>query len=194
MTSEPFRAHSSELTRRLLGHAALPTPEVQPPPGWQLAQSEPIRRLEGIRLGRFQPHPGGPYHYCDAVDTHLPEGGFSVRVAQGSHGPATLSAVALDGFELTAAETNAAGELQWRPKDPFREDLVIAASDGNFEADRVGLQDYADIGSPGRYWGVLRATHESSGQVRYYALIADFAGEPDNWRVRGAVFEVTPGA
>lgn len=192
-SEQPLQASSLELSRRRLGRAALPGPEAPAPStGWQLVQPEPIRRLEGIRLGRFQPRPGGPYHYCDAVDAHLPESGFSVRVAQGSHGPAVLSAVARDGFELTVAETDAAGGLQWRRKDPYREDLVVAASAGNLTPERLGFQDYAEIGNPGRYWGIIRATHEASGHARYYALIADFAGQPDDWQVHGTVLEVTP--
>ena len=183
----------SEFKHRRLGRASVPSPEsASSNAPWHQTQPEPVRRFDNIHLGRFQPEPGTPYHYRDAVDTHLPYDGFSVRVAQGSQGATVLSAIAAQGYEVAAAEFDAEGELQWRAKSPGRENLVIAAGSGNWSLGRLETRDYSALGNPGQYWGVLRLTAQASGAVRYYAVGADFEGEPDNWRVRGTVLEVAP--
>lgn len=193
----PHRLEPSELARRQMGHTALPAESVKTPPAvsWHLVQPEAVQRLEAVHLGRFQPHPGGPYHYRDSVDTTMPHTGFGVRIAQGSHGPLVLSALPSRGFEVAAAEVSDDGQLHWRPKDLHREDLVIAATGGNWPlGEKLVINDYAAIGNPGQYWGVVRVADAESGDVRYYAVGADVTGEPDNWYVHGAVMEVAPGA
>jgi hypothetical protein len=176
-----------------VGRTALPEAALSNPL-WEVVGTEPAARLDGIHLGRFRPQPGAAYQYRDAVTTPLLEHGFAVRVAQGSHGPVVLSAGALEGYLVEVAEADADHHLNWREKEPWRDTVVLAADGGNLPNVPPSLWNDANLGNPDTYWGIIRVTALESKTTRYYAVGADFVGEPDDWQVRGGVIEVAPTA
>ena len=61
----------------------------------------------------------------------------------------------------------------------------------NSNGNGAGFVDSSETPFPG---AGIAAIVEQEGETRYYAIGADFKGEPDDWTVRGAMVEVTPAA
>jgi len=191
---EDTPAARGELLPYQLGRAVVPSPEATDAslPAWQAAAHTPTFRFDQLHLGRYFEQGSQAPRYRDEAEVTVPEGGFRVRVAQGSHGPVLLSARAEDGYDIEVARLDEQQGLAWLAPDAPDGEVLLAADSGNLPAVPPLEWNSTNLGNPGTYWGVLRVTEQTTRATRHYAVGANFSGEPDDWRVRGTVLAVEP--
>lgn len=159
---------------------------------WSHTDTGVVKKLDGVFLGAKVSPDGWGAGFVDRVETPVEDAGIVFGVEQASYGPTGIFAKALPGFKVEALDTDSegGGENWVEPRTP-NEDVSVTFDSGRMSG--IPLSEWlndTNFGNPGTQIGVVRVTGPD-GQVRHYALGADFVGKQDNWRVTGGVVEVT---
>jgi hypothetical protein len=121
----------------------------------------------------------------------VPTAGFGLEVAQSSLGHTELLAEALEDRTVEVADFDTeTGAVSWRGPDEIGR-LRVDVDGGNLSQIPPTEWLKTNFGNPGVRAGVIRVTGPEQ-QAKYYALGANFTGEPDRWNVEGGVVELTP--
>ncbi len=153
---------------------------------WVVAKGSDILPIAaGVHLGKR-----GHGQFVDESQTPVPDAGITFSVVQASQGYTGIKASALPGYIVEALDTDPeATEVRWIPAGDS--EVTVAYDRGNGLKTPFEQRNTANIGNPGGKAGIIRVTG-STGEVKYYALGADFQGRPDDWRVTGLMTEVQP--
>lgn len=157
-------------------------------PQWRRQETDLYIDLDGVHLGALKGANGWNAGYRDSYETPVPEAGIEVGVEQSSAGYTGVYALGLEGYKVEALNPDASSrKTMWRGGERAQ----VSYDHGNMAGSN--MQDWvtANFGNPGTRFGVVRVTGPE-GEVKHYALGADFKGEPDNWRVKGRLVEVRP--
>ncbi|MDO8265654.1 MAG: hypothetical protein Q7T41_01775 [Candidatus Saccharibacteria bacterium] len=183
---------STELVRLSLGLEA--PKEV----GLQWARTEAdssgiVRVVNGVHLGAIIGSDGWNNGYKDEHTQPVPDAGFSFKVSQASYGYTGISAEAMEGHRVDALDVDVnTGEYSWKGPRNHSDEVTVSSDRGKMQEVKPEDWGLVNLGKTGGRAGIIRVTSKVDGNVRYYALGADFQGEPDNWRVTGSLVEVTP--
>lgn len=162
---------------------------------WTRLETGLQKELAGVHLGTLTGPEGWNAGYRDKAETIVPEAGIAVGVSQGSHGPTGLFAKPLKGYSVEAALLDpATNQVSWQVSPEENGEVKVDSDHGNLEDMPIGgLWEGTALGNPGTRAGLVKVTGPDS-EARYYALGANFEGEPDNWDVQGGIIEVRPHA
>lgn len=160
-------------------------------PQWESQSGGLQIKLAGAYLGCLVGASGWNAGFKDSHEEAVLDAGLVFVVSQSSGGGTYLSAKAVDGYTVEALNPEASSRRSmWIQAPEYRDDVLVDSDWGSLGAD---VQDWSSInfGNPGTRSGLVRVTGPDEDQ-RYYLMGAKFQGEPDNWRVAGALCEVTP--
>ncbi len=134
--------------------------------------------------------------YQDTHDTIVPQVGIIVRYTQSSSGYTGVEVHGLENTKVAALNIDASGaNTLWKNPGAHDDGYVALTSDtGNMgRSSALKIEDWAqqNFGNPGAQLGIVRVT-DASDSHRYFAVGADFQGQPDWWHVSGKVIEVFP--
>lgn len=180
--------------QEMLGELAIRdlSPEVRQETQWTAPENGLQKQLAGVHLGNQLGPDGWSAGHKDRSETVVADAGITFVVSQASHGPTFVDAKALPGYKVEAAALDdETGHITWeKPRDEEGE-VRIASDRGNMMDTPFEDWATANLGNPGARAGVVRVT-DPENHTKYYALGAQFEGEPDNWQVLGGIIEVQP--
>lgn len=162
-------------------------------PQWESQSGALQIRMSGAYLGRFVNSQGWNAGYKDSHEELVPDAGIVFVVSQSSAGGTYLSAKAMEGYKVEALNPNASSRRSMWVEAPDHKEAVSVDSDWGKLGSLSPSDDWTAInfGNPGTRSGLVRVTGPHEEQ-HYYLMGANFQGEPDSWRVEGALCEVTP--
>ncbi len=180
----------SELQRRSSEIESVP----QLPTIWEVSDTTPVKYLAGVHLGRRIGRDGWNAGYVDRSETPLPELGFSFGVAQASYGYTGIFAKPLGDHTIEALKVDSeTGAASWVSTLDGQDEVTVTSDWGTLsETDWDDVFKSTNFGLVGGRLGIIRVRAATGAAVSYYALGADFQGEPDDWRVTGSLIEIIP--
>ena len=163
------------------------------PTMWTPAEGTDITPvISGAYLGAIVDSMGWNAGHVDEVKAPVPEAGFTVIAEQASYGFTGVSARALVGFTVEALTVNKdTQQTNWVKPSAVDKNVRVNGNWGRMQEVDPKLWGETNLGNPGTQTGIVKVT-DIAGKAKYYALGANFEGEPDGWIVRGAVTEVYP--
>ncbi len=162
---------------------------------WARPETGLSTELAVVHLGRKVDSTGWNAGFQDMFETPVPDAGIAFGVYQTSYGGTGIKAKALKGYRVEAAEIDPeTQQVTWQQPVRDLDDQVTVASDrGNLSDSSLFDEKWGqgNTGNPGTRAGIVRVTGPDA-QVKYFALGANFEGEPDDWQVAGGIIEVKP--
>lgn len=160
-------------------------------PDWHVPSKDlVVRPINGVFLGDFPNADGVGSRYIDSSRTPTGQG-FKFIVGRNTAGLIYIEAQP-EGDNVVEAFSidEETGLPVWLPTDPILDNGVRVSDDyGKLVTDDDILQKWKDdvninLGNPGGQVGVIRVT-SPDGNVRYFAMGANFDGREKAWRVNG---------
>lgn len=155
------------------------------------------RDLKGTHLGQLPLTSAGfSQGFKDSDTVQVPGAGILFTVEQASYGRTGIAASAEEGYKIEALRINPDTKApEWIKPNPVLGKTVDVATDrGNLSKipDDSPSWSKFNMGNPGVKSGAVKVTNQATGEVKYYALGAQFTGKQDGWQVRRGVIELTP--
>lgn len=195
--TDPNLVNPAELNRgseqkqaKAVGELALHN--VFPIKEWSHPQAGLEKHIPGVYLGVKVGLDGWNDGYVDESETPVPEAGIIFGVVQASYGYTGIFAKALEGYKVESAQFDpSTRQINWIQPQEGSDDVIVTGDWGRMSETPSKEWASANLGNPGGKAGIVRVTN-TEGEVKHYALGANFEGEPDSWTVKGALVEVAP--
>ena len=159
---------------------------------WEISEQAPVKHLPGVHLGRRIGKDGWNAGFVDRSETPLPDLGFTFGVAQASYGYTGIFAKPIGDHKIESLQINSeTGSIHWIGPTDAQDEVTVTSDWGSLS--ETAWQETiagANFGLVGGRMGIIRVT--DGVEPRYYALGANFEGEPDDWRVTGSLVEIVP--